>query len=49
VVICFECYSASVYIDDEGKDGFLITDSAQAAFDKALTDAKVKLPKAADD
>lgn len=49
VVICFECYSASVYADDGRKEGFLITESAQATFNKVLTDAKIKLPKAADD
>lgn len=49
VVICFECYSASVYIDDERKDSFLLTDSAQATFNKVLTDAKVKLPKSEDE
>src|SRR4051794_13315589 len=48
LVICFECYSASVYIDDERKDSFLLTNSAKDTFDKVLTDAKVKLPQSAE-
>jgi hypothetical protein len=45
LVICFECYSTTVYVDDVRKDSFLLTDSAKAAFDKVLQNAKVPLPK----
>jgi hypothetical protein len=51
LVICFACSEVQVWSDD-GKDleGLaLIGDSAQAAFDKVLTDAKVPLhPKRKD-
>lgn len=47
LVICFECLSVIVYIDDARKEAFLITNSAQALFNKVLADAKVKLPAAA--
>jgi len=49
LVICFECYSVIVYIDDVRKESFLITDSALDTFNKVLTDAKVKLPEGAED
>ena len=44
-VICFECYQVSRYIDGKRVDGFLITDSPQATFDKVLKDAKIPLAK----
>jgi hypothetical protein len=45
VVVCFECFSASVYTGDERTGSFLTTASPQPALDKVLTDAKVPLPK----
>jgi hypothetical protein len=44
LVICFECFSASVYAGDERTASFLTTASPQPALDKVLTDAKVPLP-----
>ncbi len=48
-VICFECLSVKVHTGDEKEGGFLIADSPQGAFNKILADAKVPLPKKADD
>ena len=45
LVICFECFSASVFAGDERSGSFLTTASPQPALDKVLTDAKVPLPK----
>jgi hypothetical protein len=47
-VICFECLSAVVFIDDKRTDSFLLTSSPAATFNHVLKDAKVKLPKPAD-
>src|SRR5262249_35300364 len=48
LVICFECFSASVFTGDEKSGSFLTTGSPQPALDKVLTDAKVPLPKGRD-
>jgi hypothetical protein len=45
LVICFECFSASVYVGDEKAGSFLTTGSPQPALDKVLMDAKVPLPE----
>src|SRR4051812_29507691 len=45
LVICFECFSATVYTGEERTGSFLTTASPQPALDKVLTDAKVPLPK----
>ena len=43
-VICFECYQVQWFVNGEEKDGFLITDSPQPAFNKILKQARVPLP-----
>jgi hypothetical protein len=45
LVICFECFSASVYAGEEKSGSFLTTGSPQPAFDKVLAEAKVPLPR----
>lgn len=45
IVICFQCFSANTFVDDQRSDGFLVTGTPQPAFDKVLKDAKVPLPK----
>jgi hypothetical protein len=47
-VICFECLSVSTFVDEE-KGGFLIMPSPQPTFDKILKDARVPLPKPAEE
>ena len=47
LVICFECFAISVYVDGERKSGFLTSDSPQPVFDRVLRDARIPLaPKA---
>src|SRR5262249_13241443 len=48
LVICFECFSLEVWKGEE-RSSVLTTGSPQKAFDKVLTDAKVPLPKRADE
>ncbi|WP_417384005.1 hypothetical protein [Gimesia sp.] len=40
-VICFECYQARWYTDDERQDGFNPTNTPADAFNRLLTEAKV--------
>jgi hypothetical protein len=47
VVICFQCLSAEVYVDDKRDKGFLTTGDPQPAFDTVLKAAGVPLPKPA--
>jgi hypothetical protein len=47
VVICFECMSASTYVDNVRRKGFLVTRTPQPEFDAVLKAANVPLPKAA--
>lgn len=49
IVICFQCYSANYYVDGKKGGYFLVTRSPQAAFNQALQDRKVALPKQADE
>jgi hypothetical protein len=42
-VICFECFHGHVHVGEKKLEGFLTTDSPEAAFDKVLKDAKVPL------
>ncbi|WP_417378291.1 hypothetical protein [Gimesia sp.] len=44
-VICFECYRAIRYSDNEQREGFNPTDAPVAAFNRVLTEAKVPLPE----
>jgi hypothetical protein len=46
LVICFECLSASTYLNGTATKGFLLTASPQPAFNAALKEAKVPLPPA---
>jgi hypothetical protein len=45
LVICFECFSASVFTGAERSGSFLTTASPQPALDRVLTAARVPLPK----
>jgi hypothetical protein len=45
LVICFECLSAEVYESDKQIGSFLTTSTPAKVLNKALTDAKVPLPK----
>jgi hypothetical protein len=45
LVICFQCLSVSVYVNDKSAKGFLTTGDPQPAFDAVLKAAGVKLPK----
>jgi hypothetical protein len=47
MVICFQCLSVQVFVDDKGAKGFLTTGEPQKEFDKVLKAAGVKLPEAA--
>jgi len=47
LVICFECMSASTYLNGTQGKGFLLTRSPQPTFNEVLQQAKVPLPKAA--
>ena len=42
-VICFECYSVEWFVVGSRTNGFLITDTPQPVFDKALKDAGLPL------
>lgn len=44
-VICFECYRAIRYTDDEQQDGFNPTDSPADDFNRVLKAAKIPLPE----
>jgi hypothetical protein len=48
LVICFECMSASTYLNGTLGKGFLLTPSPRQTFDAALKQANVPLPKAAE-
>lgn len=45
LVICFECLSAEVYEGDKQLGSFLTTSTPTKVVNKALTDARVPLPK----
>jgi hypothetical protein len=45
LVICFECLSVQVFVDDKQQKGFLTSGEPQAVFDTMLKAAGVKLPK----
>lgn len=47
LVICFQCLSVQVFVDDKQEKGFLTTGEPQAAFDTILKAAGIKLPKPA--
>jgi hypothetical protein len=47
LVICFQCKSVSVYLNDKSEKGFLTTGDPQPTFDAVLKAAGVKLPKPA--
>jgi hypothetical protein len=49
LVICFQCYSFQHFVDDKQGKGGLVTASPQPVFNKVLTNAKVPLPKQADE
>lgn len=42
-LICFECFHGHTYVGEKKMEGFLITNSPEAVFDKVLKDAKVPL------
>jgi hypothetical protein len=42
-LVCFECFHGHTYVGEKEIEGFLTTDSPEAAFDKVLKDAKVPL------
>ncbi|MCA9023089.1 MAG: hypothetical protein KDA74_23230 [Planctomycetaceae bacterium] len=44
-VICFECYRAIRYTDDQQSEGFNPTNTPAEAFNRLLTEAKVPLPE----
>ena len=46
-MICFQCLSVQVFVDDKQEKGFLTTDEPQKAFDTMLKAAGIKLPKPA--
>lgn len=46
LVICFECFSAQVYVDGARGEGFLTTGSPQPVFDEVLREANVPLAAA---
>lgn len=41
VVVCFECFSAKIFVDGDHRSGFLTTASPQPDFDRVLHDATV--------
>ena len=43
VVMCFECLSASVYVDGQRSGSFLVSESPQPVFDEVLQAAGVPL------
>ncbi|WP_425613916.1 hypothetical protein NA78x_003761 [Anatilimnocola sp. NA78] len=43
LVICFECFSAQIFVDDKPVGGFLTTHSPRAAFDAPLTAAGIPI------
>ena len=47
LVICFQCLSVQVYVNDKSEKGFLTTGEPQPALDAVLKAAGVKLPKQA--
>jgi hypothetical protein len=47
LVICFQCLQVQVFVDNERKEGFLITHEPQKEFDATLKGAGVKLPRPA--
>jgi hypothetical protein len=47
LVICFQCLSAAMYVDDKEDKGFLTTGDPQPAFDAVLKAAGVRLPRPA--
>ncbi|HCO22988.1 MAG TPA: hypothetical protein DIT97_07985 [Gimesia maris] len=44
-VICFECYHAIWYTDDQQREGFNPTDAPTDAFNHVLKTAEVPLPE----
>ena len=45
LVICFECLSVNVYVNDKREKGFLTTRDPQPTFDAVLKAAGVKLAR----
>jgi len=44
-VICFQCYSVQVYVDDRQLMGFLVSQLPEPAFNQVLSEARVPLAK----